>query len=182
MFALFGKATEQHARCTCSRCTVCSEVEVDHIVFLPFLRAKRVNFLEQESLISLLRHCTWPKERFAQISQLMARTTDRQTTTGMVHHFHTRTPYVPSHLNRRKRTTPGSLKVVTSVTDGFHRRHLLLCNGRGAALREATCRALRPSLSRGRTAVVTPNRKSVTKGRNTRCQQTEKETKKRKKV
>ena len=30
--------TEQHARRTCSGCAACSEVEVDHVVFLPFLR------------------------------------------------------------------------------------------------------------------------------------------------
>ena len=29
------RTSEQHARCTCSRCTACSEVEVDYFVFLP---------------------------------------------------------------------------------------------------------------------------------------------------
>ena len=48
----------QHARCTCSRCASCSEVEVDHVVFYRFLAGKHINLLELGSLISLLRRIT----------------------------------------------------------------------------------------------------------------------------
>ena len=52
------RTSEQHARCTYSHCTACSEVEMDHIVFLPFFAGTQINLLELESLISLTRHVT----------------------------------------------------------------------------------------------------------------------------